>query len=306
VGLDGFKSSSGIFLIGATNRVDLLDPALIRPGRIDKKIYIGYPDSNTREAIIRLNLKDKPYNASMDIKDIVDLTIGLSCSQIENIINEGMLNALRDDRTCINNIDIDTVINKIMAGWQPTEHQLTSNIIDKIAIHEMGHAIVGLLTKHHSKVTKVIINLSSPRSPGYTVFEGSTSTIYTREALFEHLMILLAGRIAEEIFFDVSVSTGAINDFEEALKLSEKMIKYYGMGSQIIYPSNSEKYKEMIDYEVFTLINQAYKSSYNILKNTKELIHECSEILKRDKVIKADVLLDIINTKYPDISNMIN
>lgn len=301
VNLDGFSTKNGIFLMGATNRADLLDPALIRPGRIDKRIFIGPPDSNTREAIINIHLKGKPHDSTINIKDLVDLTAGLSGAQIENMLNEAMLNALRDNRTFMEHKDIDVVINKIMVGWQPTEHQFTSDIIDRIAIHEMGHAIVGFLSKHHSKVSKVTINLSSPKSPGYTVFESSTSNIYTRESLFEHLMILLAGRIAEEVFYDVSVTTGAINDFEEAYKLAEKMIIYYGMGKNIISPSLSDKYKEIIDDEVIHLINDAYEMSYFIVKNSKDFIQECAEILKRDKLIKADKLKNIINTKYPHI-----
>ena len=199
--------------------------------------------------------------------------------------------------------DFDFVLNKMMAGWQPNEHEFTTDIIDHIAIHEMGHAVVGLLSKHHSKVSKVVINLSSPKSPGYTVFEGSTSNIYIREALFEHLMILLAGRIAEEVFYDVSVTTGAINDFEEALKLSEKMIIYYGMGSNIIYPNLSEKYKEMIDNEVVNLLNDAYKCANVIIQNAKEFIGETSEMLKRDKIIKVDKLNEMLATKYKHLEN---
>ena len=301
VNLDGFSTKNGIFLMGATNRADLLDPALIRPGRIDKRIFIGPPDSTTREAVITIHLKGKPHDSTINIKDLVDLTAGLSGAQIENMLNEAMLNALRDNRTFMEHKDIDMVINKIMVGWQPTEHQFTSDIIDRIAIHEMGHAIVGFLSKHHSKVSKVTINLSSPKSPGYTVFESSTSNIYTRESLFEHLMILLAGRIAEEVFYDVSVTTGAINDFEEAYKLAEKMVIYYGMGKNIISPSLSDKYKEIIDDEVIHLINDAYEMAYFIVKNSKDFIQECAEILKTDKLIKAEKLTDIINTKYPDI-----
>jgi cell division protease FtsH len=301
VNLDGFSTKNGIFLMGATNRADLLDPALIRPGRIDKRIFIGPPDSTTREAVITIHLKGKPHDSTINIKDLVDLTAGLSGAQIENMLNEAMLNALRDNRTFMEHKDIDMVINKIMVGWQPTEHQFTSDIIDRIAIHEMGHAIVGFLSKHHSKVSKVTINLSSPKSPGYTVFESSTSNIYTRESLFEHLMILLAGRIAEEVFYDVSVTTGAINDFEEAYKLAEKMVIYYGMGKNIISPSLSDKYKEIIDDEVIHLINDAYEMSYFIVKNSKDFIQECAEILKTDKLIKVEKLTEIINTKYPDI-----
>ena len=299
VNLDGFKTSQGLFLIGATNRIDLLDPALLRPGRIDKKIFIGLPDSVTRESILSIHIDGKPYNRNtINIKDLVDLTAGLSGAQIENLLNEAMLNALRNNNVIMEYKDIDIVMNKIMVGWQPTEHQFTTDIIERIAIHEMGHAIVGFFSKHHSKVSKVIINLSAPKSPGYTMFESSTSTIFTREALFEHLMILLAGRIAEEIFYDVSVTTGAINDFEEAFKLAEKMIIYYGMGKNIIYPNLSDKYKEKIDDEVVGLINDAYHMSKIILEGSKDLISECAIILKNEKILKADQLVEIIKNKY--------
>jgi cell division protease FtsH len=304
VELDGFKNNTGIFLVAATNRIDLLDSALTRPGRIDKKIFIGLPDKNTRKAIIDIHINGKPYCDSIGITELVEVTEGFSGAQIENLLNEAMLNALRNNHTEFCYKDFDFVLNKMMAGWQPNDHEFTTNIIDHIAIHEMGHAVVGLLSKHHSKVSKVVINLSSPKSPGYTVFEGSTSNIYIREALFEHLMILLAGRIAEEVFYDVSVTTGAINDFEEALKLAEKMIIYYGMGRNIIYPSLSEKYKEMIDNEVVSLIDEAYKCASIIIQNAKEYIRETSEILKKDKIIKVDELNKLMETKYKELSQL--
>jgi cell division protease FtsH len=304
VSLDGFKNNTGIFLICATNRADLLDPALTRPGRIDKRIFIGLPDASTREAILQIHTKGKPYDSTINVKDLVDITLGLSGAQIENLLNEAMLNALRYNREVMSNTDIDTIMNKMMAGWQPNDHQFTSDIIDHIAIHEMGHAIVGMLAKHHSKMTKVIINLSSPKSPAYTVFEGTTSSIYTREALFEHLAILLAGRIAEEVFYDVSVTTGAINDFEEAFKLAEKMIVYYGMGKKIIYPSLSETYKEKIDNEVFNLINDAYAYSEFIIKNSKELIYDAAQILKKEKLLTYETLVKLIHAKYSHIFDL--
>ena len=303
VELDGFKNNTGVFLVAATNRIDLLDNALTRPGRIDKKISIGLPDKNTRESIIKIHIKGKPYCGSIVIEELVEVSEGFTGAQIENLLNEAMLNALRMNSTEFCYKDFDFVLNKMMAGWQPNEHEFTTDIIDHIAIHEMGHAVVGLLSKHHSKVSKVVINLSSPKSPGYTVFEGSTSNIYIREALFEHLMILLAGRIAEEVFYDVSVTTGAINDFEEALKLAEKMIIYYGMGSNIIYPNLSEKYKEMIDNEVVNLLNDAYKCANVIIQNAKEFISETSEMLKRDKIIKVDKLNKLLATKYKHLEN---
>jgi cell division protease FtsH len=304
VAMDGFKNTSGIFIIGATNRADLLDPALIRPGRIDKRIYIGNPDEKTRKAILKIHLNGKPHDKSIVIDDLVEITNGLSAAQIENLVNEAMLNALKTNQTQFTVSDIDIVVNRMMVGWQPNEHQFTANIIDNIAIHEMGHAVVGLLSKHHSKMTKVVINLQAPQSPGYTVFERSSSPIFTREALFEHLMILLAGRIAEEIVFDVSVTTGAIGDFEEALKLAEKMIVYYGMGKNVIYPSMSEKYKEMIDEEVAKLIHDAYGYAEFILRNSKDSMQEGAELLKRDKLLKADTLVELMNTKYTSVLSL--
>lgn len=304
VALDGFKNTTGVFVIGATNRADLLDPALMRPGRIDKRIFIGNPDTTTRRAILNIHSRGKPHDETVIFDDIVEATNGLSGAQIENLLNEAMLNALRNDKKKYTIDDVDEVLNKMMVGWQPNEHQYSTDIIDQIAIHELGHAVVGLLSKHHSKMTKVVINLSSPKNPAYTIFEGSSNNILTREALFEHLMILLAGRIAEEVFYGVSVSTGAINDFEEALKLAERMVCYYGMGKKLIYPSMSEKYKEIIDTEVSTIINDAYGYAEFILRNSKDLITEGAEILKRDKVLKSDTMLKLMNEKYKSVLSL--
>jgi cell division protease FtsH len=193
-----------------------------------------------------------------------------------------------------------------MVGWQPIQHEFTSDMIDQIAIHEMGHAVLGLLSKHHSKMTKVVINLSAPKSPAYTVFEPSSTPLYKREALFEHLAILLGGRIAEEVFYNVSITTGAVSDFEEALKLAEKMVVYYGMGENIIYPSNSEKYKTMIDDEVARLILSAYDEAKFIIQNSKDFILEAVELLKRDNIVRADVLETMIQRKYSNLFHIKN
>ena len=306
ISLDGFNNCSGVFLIGATNRADLLDSALIRPGRIDKRIFINNPDKITRASIIDIHIKGKPYHKSIGTDTLVEQTDGFSSAQIENLLNEAMLNALRNNRYEFKSTDVDVVMNKMIAGWQPTEHQFTSALIDQIAIHELGHAVVGVFCKHHSKMSKVVINLSAPRSPAYTIFESTSSSFLTREMLFEHLMILLSGRIAEETFYDVSVTTGAINDFEEALKLAEKMICYYGMGTNVIYPSMSDKYKEMIDLEVSMIINDAYKQAKFIIVNFKDLIKEGAEILKRDNLLTSESLLDLINIKYKHLINKLN
>jgi len=296
VQLDGFTHSNGIFVIGATNRVDLLDTALTRPGRIDKRIFLGMPDSLTRTKVLDIHLRGKPYdNVTISIPDLVDMSSGMSCAQIENLVNEAMLYALRENREIMTMNDIEKVMNKIMVGWQPNEHQFTTDIIDHIAIHEMGHVVMGMMSKHHANVSKVAINLYSPQSPGYTVFQPSVSNIHTREGLFEHLMILLSGRIAEEVFYNVSVTTGAINDFEEALKLAEKMVVYYGMGKNLIYPSNSEHYKQKIDDEVQSILNEAYTYAEFIIRDCKDFIQITSEMLKRDRVLYIEDLWALFN-----------
>jgi len=301
VGLDGFKNSTGVFLIGATNRADLLDPALLRPGRVDKRIFIGNPDANTRAAILAIHIKGKPHDLSVVLTDLVEYTNGLSGAQIENILNEAMLHALRHGREAFNSNDIDMAINRILVGWQPTEHQFNDNMIDRIAIHELGHAFMGLISKYHAKMTKVMINLSAPNTPAYTVFETSTESLYTKEALFEHLMILLSGHIAEEIFFNGSVTTGATNDFSEAHKLAHKMVVYYGMGKRAIYPSESDVYKGYIDKDITRIIDCAYGYAKYIIEKSRPFIRKGADILKRDKVIKSDVLIDLMKNEFPEL-----
>jgi len=297
IALDGFKNTNGVFIIGATNRLDLLDPALIRPGRIDKSIYIGLPNSKTRKFIVQIHLKGKPYDVStINVDDLVDLTKGLSGAQIENLLNEAMLLALRNRKTQMDYTDIDTIMNRMLAGWQSSNHEFTESMINHISVHEMGHVIVGLMCQYHSKVKKVAINFASPKSPAYTVFEGEESTIYTKQSLFEHLMILLAGRIAEyEIFGGSFISTGASSDFEEAIKLAEKMVMYYGMGKHTLYPQLSETYKTMIDKDVFDLINDAYHNAEFIIRNSKKFIMEGASLLVEKKVLTLEELYNLYN-----------
>ena len=298
VALDGFKNTNGVFVVGATNRVDLLDKALIRPGRIDKNIHIGSPDTKTRKRIIDIHIKGKPYDESIVLEDLIEQTNGFSGAQIENILNEAMLNALRDNRPIFSDNDVDIVVNKQMVGWQPTEHEFTDELLEKIAVHEMGHAILGMISLSHPKVKNVKINLSSPNSPGYTVFEPSTSAIYTREYLFERLTILLGGRVAEEIIYNRSVTTGAINDFEEAHSLAEKMILYYGMGSNGAiynnYNTMSDFYKQLVDEEIQALIQNAYITAKNELLKRKDILMEGSKILQEKKVLSANNLHNLL------------
>jgi len=296
ISLDGFKENVGVFLIGATNRPDILDPALLRPGRIDKRIFIGPPDKITRSHIVNIHIKGKPIDNINNIEKIIDITEGFSGSQIENILNEAMLNALRNDKEEFSMDDIHLVVQKITVGWQPIKHEFDLPTIECISVHEMGHAIVGLKTKNHAKVKAVNINLFSPKSPGYTTFEANSNTILKKEVLKEHLMILLGGRIAEEIIYGKEmVSTGAISDLEEARNLAEKMIVYYGMGKSMIHTSNSDKYKETIDEEINNLLKCAYDNAFAVLYENKQHILFFAKILMEQQSLNKENL-DFIQT----------
>ena len=297
IALDGFKKSNGVFLIGATNRVDLLDAALIRPGRMDKNIYIGNPDAATRREILQIHIVGKPLVSGIDIEQLVEMTAGFSGAQIENLLNESMLRALRDNREIIGGDDLEHIMNRIIAGWQSTESTYTENMIQRIVIHEMGHAIVGFFAKDHPKLTKVSINLWSPKTPGYTLFDTSDENvnIYTKNGLFSHLMVLLGGRIAEELFFGFAdVTTGARKDLEEAYKLAQDMVLHYGMGDKNIYPTLSDHSKYMIDQEVNKLLMKANDAAVEIVRNNKQLIADAGVILRRDKVLKPEQIVGLI------------
>jgi cell division protease FtsH len=299
ISLDGFKGSNGVFVMGASNRIDLLDDAIMRPGRMDKNIYIGNPDSETRRAILEIHADGKP-TGDISLETLVEMTAGFSGAQIENLLNEAMLKALREDREEINWNDLENILNRIVAGWQSVESKYSDDMINRIVMHELGHAIVGYFCEEHSKLSKVCINLLSPKSPGYTLFENNdeNNNIYTKNGLFARLMVLLAGRIAEELFYGFSVTTGARQDLEEAYQLAQNMILQYGMGTQNIYPNLSDQSRYLIDQEVNSLLLLANEKSAKLIAKTKDLIIDCSIILKKDKILKPDQIAEIVERKY--------
>tara|TARA_B100000035_G_scaffold300341_2_gene295917 strand:+ start:3095 stop:4876 length:1782 start_codon:yes stop_codon:yes gene_type:complete len=303
VAMDGFSSTDGVFIVGATNRVDLLDKALIRPGRIDKTIHIGNPDSKTRESILDIHIKGKPYEKDVDVSNLIEITNGMSGAQIENLLNEAMLYSLRDGREKMNSDDIEVIISRILVGYQPSENAFSSDMIKRIAIHEMGHAIVGIFSLHHAKLTKVCLNLWSPTSPGYTIFENAEvdSNIYTKEKLQSRLMVLLSGRIAEQVFFGASITSGASKDIEEAYSLAEQMIVKFGMGQRMVNAYYSDNSKMFIDKEIERLVDNAYQKAHSIITKTKPIMEECSELLIKNKIILPDDIYKIVQKYNIDI-----
>jgi cell division protease FtsH len=293
VNLDGFKSSNGIFLMGATNRMDLLDDALTRPGRIDKKIYVNTPDKKTREAIIAIHLKGKPYQ--FHVPSLVDMTAGYSGAQLENVLNEAMLYALRQGRESMTMNDVELMANRIMVGVQSTEHVVGPETIYQIAVHEMGHALIAYFTRAR-KVIKVTINLWSPTSLGFTLFEPNGNLLITREHLMYELMILLGGRVAEEIVCE-TLTTGVANDFEKAKGLAEKMVVEYGMGKNTWLPHGSDRYREMIDDEIESVLQEAYDTARTMLLKMEVVLKDFSTILAKEHVLKEEDIRAKLN-KY--------
>jgi cell division protease FtsH len=298
VALDGFKTTNGIFLLASTNRLDLLDDALTRPGRIDKSVYVGVPDAKTREAIINIHIRGKPCDPHISIDQLVEMTQGCSGAQIENLLNEAMLLALRDNRVMMTYKDLEFILTRILVGWQSTENIFSEETLYHIAIHEMGHAMVGVLVRDYRRLIKVSLNTWSPNNPGFTLFESENDVkMQTKNSLFLHLMVLLGGRIAEEMFFQ-SVSTGASHDLEQARKLAEEMVIKYGMGNKVIYPNSSNKYRETIDYEIDNLIDSAYTRAKYLLVNSRELMEDCARLLAKEHILTDEQIMNKINEKY--------
>lgn len=289
VQMDGFKNNNEIFIIMATNRIDLLDNALLRPGRIDKNIYIDNPDKDTRREILKINLVNKPLEQNIKLEYLVDLTNGFSCAEIENLVNEVMLYVLYQNRELININDIDVIYNKILTGYQDKKLLYSDKMIERIIIHEIGHAVCGLFCKHQSQFSKIRINLNSPKSPGITIFENNEidSNILTFDILFHNLVILLSGKVAEEIFIDNSLSTGASKDLEEAYKLAHNMVLKYGMSDKLFSSINSDVLKYQLDNEIEKIIKKAMDKSRNLLnhKMRKDNLRNIIEFIKNNNGI---------------------
>jgi len=289
VNMDGFKSKPGIFIIGATNRVDLLDAAMTRPGRIDKKIFVGNPDVKTRKAILRIHMKGKPMDKSITMDEMLQMSQGYSGAQIENFLNEAMLHALRDNRKEMTRHDLETMSTRTLTGFQAVESKVTPEQLYQVAIHEMGHAYTSILSGH-KKVIKVNIHLWSPKSLGFTLFETEDTTLFTKESLMGELMVLLGGRVAEELFFGEKFSTGSAHDIEQAKKIAEQMVTNWGMGDRIIYPSGSEFYRKLLEQEIDTLLQKAFRDTKTLLLKNSLKIKEMAERLVKTREIKYDEL----------------
>ncbi|MDR1012991.1 MAG: ATP-dependent zinc metalloprotease FtsH, partial [Lactobacillales bacterium] len=287
VEMDGFDGNEGVIVIAATNRSDVLDPALLRPGRFDRQILVGRPDVKGREAILRVHAKNKPLADDVDLKVVAQQTPGFAGAELENVLNEAALVAARRDKTQIDASDIDEAEDRVIAGPAKKDRVINEQERQMIAFHEAGHTIVGLTLSNARVVHKVTI-VPRGRAGGYMVaLPKEDQNLFSKDDMFEQLAGLMGGRVAEEIVFKAQ-TTGASNDFEQATQMARSMVAEYGMSKKlgtVQYEGNhavflgrdygqgkgySERVAYEIDEEVRKILNEAHDKAYEIIQDNRE------------------------------------
>lgn len=305
VQMDGFEASSSIIVMAATNRADILDPALMRPGRFDRQIYVNVPDVKGREEIFKVHSRNKPLASDINFKSLARLTPGFTGADIENILNESAILAARADRKIITMKDISEAVNKVMAGPAKKSRLITESDKRITAYHESGHAIVAKLMKHCDDVHEVSI-IPRGMAAGYTItLPENDDNHMTKGKLLDDIAMMLGGRAAEEIVIH-DISTGASNDIQRATQLARKMVTEWGMSDSIgnMYLGSSEEvflgrdyqthlnYSEevaaKIDEEVKTIIDTQYQVALNILKSNRPIMDAMVKALYEKETIYED------------------
>jgi len=293
VELDGFDSflDDKIFVMASTNRIDILDPALLRPGRIDKKIQVPIPDRETRREIIKIHSQLKPVNCTLEW--MMELTEGQSGAEIEHLLNEAVLSGIRQGSLPVTEDDLEKVREISILGQNAHEQILLSDEMSKrISIHELGHALIAILATNHENPKKCSI-LGNQRMLGYTLFPPrNSSSLMTMEDMKDQIKVLLGGRAAEEIIFGTEgVTSGASDDLEKCMRLAHDMVLTYGMGSKIVYPRLSDTSKQEIDDAVSSLINETYTKVKIQLLLHKNLLLHLSGLLMINKTLELEDIL---------------
>ena len=306
VEMDGFATNEGIIVMAATNRPDILDKALLRPGRFDRQIVVSDPDIKAREEIIRLHAKNKPFVSNIDFKVIAKNTTGFSGADLENVINEAALLAVRKDKKVIDMIDIEEAVVKVLMGPEKKSKVISEKEKKLTAFHEAGHAVVSKFLKNHDNVHQISI-IPRGMAGGYTMYKPDEDKSYTSKTeMEEHIVSLLGGRVAEKLVLD-DISTGASNDIERASKIARAMVMKYGMsdkigpisfgaeqeevflGRDINHQRNfSEKVAAELDEEIMRIIKEAYTRAKTILTDHMEQLHAVANVLIEKEKIESD------------------
>ena len=310
--MDGFSENEGIIIIAATNRPDVLDPALLRPGRFDRQVTVGRPDVKEREEILKVHAKNKILAPSVKLKAIAERTPGYSGADLENLLNEAALLAVRRDKNEITMDEIDEASDRVLMGPAKTSRKVTDYEKKIVSYHEAGHAVSGIVLPNGEEVHKITI-IPRGMAGGYTQMlpKEERTLVYTKKELEEQIITLLSGRVSEETFLG-EISTGASDDLKRATKIARTMVTEYGMSSlgavQLEHRSESvflgRDYNQTknfsdqvaleIDKEVRKIIDECYKQAQEILKKHKNLVEVLAKVLSEKETLTKEEIEDIV------------
>ena len=305
VEMDGFGKTEGVIVLAATNRPDILDPALLRPGRFDRQIYVGAPDAKGREEILKVHARDKRLAENVDLKVIAMATSGFTGADLQNLLNEAAILATRADMHFITMEHLNDAMMKVLAGPEKRSRVRLEKDKHMTAVHEAGHAVAMYFLPTHDPVSQITVIPRGQALGATWSFPQEESTHWTRNEMYEQIVSLLGGRVAEELVFG-DVTTGASNDIERASKLARDMVARYGMSKTlgtISYASNdevfiggsygktksySEKVAGTIDDEVKALVDQAYAKCTQILRENLEKLNEVADFLVANETMSGE------------------
>jgi len=303
VEMDGFATDSGIIIVAATNRPDVLDPALLRPGRFDRQISVDKPDVIGREAIFKVHLKPIKISEDVDIQKLAAQTPGFAGAEIANVCNEAALIAARRDRESVTMQDFQDAMDRVIGGLEKKNKLISPEEKQIVAYHEAGHAVAGWYLEHADPLVKVTIVPRGVAALGYAQYLPREQYLYRAEQLFDEMCMTLGGRAAEDVVFG-KVSTGALSDLERVTKVAYSMVTMYGMNDKIgnisFYDSKqsdyaftkpySENTAEKIDHEVRLLVDKAYQHVVGMLRDKREQLETVAqELLEKEVLFQSDL-----------------
>ena len=314
--MDGFEGNTGVIILAATNRPDSLDPALLRPGRFDRRVPVELPDLKGREEILKVHARKVRVDMSIDYNIIARMASGASGAELANIVNEAALRAVRDGRNLVTQSDLEESIEVVIAGYQKKNAILTDKERKIVSSHEIGHALVSALQSHSAPVQKITIIPRTSGALGYTmqVDEGN-HYLMTREELFDQIATLTGGRAAEEVAFG-SITTGASNDIEKATKIARAMLTQYGMSEEfdmVALETVNNQYlggdtslacsadlHGDIDRKVIALVKQQHQKAIDLLTSHREKLDELANYLYEKETITGEEFMEILNRPSTD------
>lgn len=316
--MDGFDSSKGVVILAATNRPEVLDKALLRPGRFDRRVIVDRPDLKGREAILKVHIKDVKLSKDIDIEAIAKSTPGAVGADLANIVNEGALLAVKNNRKEIVQEDLEEAVELIIAGKEKKDRILSDKEKRIVAFHEVGHALAAALLKHTDPVHKITIVPRTMGALGYTMqLPEEEKYLLSKDEMIEQIIVMLAGRAAEEVEFN-EISTGASNDIERATETARNMVTIYGMSERfdmMALESMSNRYLDgsmvqncsaetsfAIDNETLSIIKDCHKRAINLLKENKELLTKIAERLMEKETLTGEEFKELI--KENEVQNV--